>query len=241
MASYKLDKTLQRYKKSANPPVLDRVSFTIDHIHRGNKDCPSTLETVKMLTDHNIPVTVFMECRDPKSGGFIDKKLASEFYVLAPHLITLGIHSLSVGKSQSQQHANLKLIQTIIREITGKTPRLLSYHGAKAGPETGISYEKIEFARGIHCDWSAAKKDDRLNIPVMPMNNVERAFEYTRLRNEAELSSTVFTHTAEMKAGSTKKLVFDTFVNEVVEGRLQAIDYHLAMKQDFYNLPQIAG
>ena len=238
---YKLKKTSNKYQPSANPPILDRVSFTIDHIHQGNKDCPSTLETAEMLVKHKIPFTVFMECRDPKSGGFIDKKLASEIYVLAPHLITLGIHSLSVGKSQFEQHANLKVIQTIIREITDKTPRLLSYHGAKAGPETGITYEKIEFARGIHCDWSAAKKDDKLNTPVMPMNTVERAFEYTRLRNEAGLSSTVFTHTAEMKDGSPKKLVFDTFVNEVVNRRLQAVDYHSAMKQDYYNIRRKAG
>ena len=61
------------YGPSATPPVLDKIVFTIDHIHMGGPGIYSTYEIVKYLVAHKIPVAVFMECTDPVNLCKFDK------------------------------------------------------------------------------------------------------------------------------------------------------------------------
>ncbi|HIO96680.1 MAG TPA: hypothetical protein EYG71_01985 [Leucothrix sp.] len=65
MPTYVQSHVTKTYQVSANPPVLDRVVFTIDHIHHGGPGLYSTLDVVKFLVDKQIPVTVFLQCSDP--------------------------------------------------------------------------------------------------------------------------------------------------------------------------------
>ncbi len=237
MPEYIQSNVRKKYISSANPPILDRVVFTIDHIHNGNSHVPSTLEVVRFLINKKIPVTVFMECKDPRNKCFIDQEEAQKIYNLNPDLITLGVHSLSIKNTQEKQSENLELINDVILNITGSRSTILSYHGKNAGPEPGIHYNNIIYARGINT-WSAPEKDDPLNTPVMGLKTVKSAFEYIKRRNEYGLSATLFVHSVELRNGSPKKRVFDTLVKEVEERRLQALDYYSAMERDFSPNPE---
>jgi hypothetical protein len=233
MKSYIQSNVTTKYEPSANPPILDKVVFTIDHIHNGNQQSPSTYDVVKFLTNKNIPVTIFMECSDPKNRCRLDIKNARKLYELNPDLVTLAVHSLSINNTQEKQTKNLELINQAIIDVTGSKPKTLSYHGKGAGPESGIIYNGILYARGVISEWSTAKKDNRLNTPVIPLSSVKAAFDFTYLRNLAGLSSTLFFHTAELRTGSRKKRIFDTFVKEVSERRLQALPYYESMVVDY--------
>ena len=232
MATYRLSNTTNKYNFSGRPPTLDRVAFTIDHIHAGDHDICSTYEVVKFLVDKNIPVTVFIQATNPSNDYEYDRNNARLIYRLAPHLVTLGVHPKPSGNTAQEQNRVHTVIRNIINDITGKYPVVLSYHGAGAGPEPGITFSGIKYARGIISAW-AAGTDNPLNTPVMVMNSVSRAFEYTSQRNAAGYSSTIFVHTNELTDNSTKKLVFDTFVNEVLSRRIQAVSYYNAMLVDF--------
>jgi hypothetical protein len=212
--------------------VLDKVCFTIDHIHAGNHHTSSTYEVVKYLVDNNIPVTVFIQASNPSNNYEFDRVNARAIYKLAPHLVTLGVHPLHAGHSQHEQQRVHSAISNIIKDVTGKRPTTLSYHGHGAGPEPGIRFSGIKYGRGIGSAW-AAGADDPLDTPVMPSQSVDRTFAYTKERNAAGLSATLFLHTQELRHGSTKKRIFDTFVNEVRQQRLQALSYYDAMESDF--------
>ena len=232
MATYRLSNSNNPYNFSGNPPALDRVIFTIDHIHAGDHDICSTYEVVKFLVDRNIPVAVFIQETNPSNDHEYDRNNARMIYQLAPHLVTLGVHPKPAGHSQQEQNRVHTIIRNIIKDVTGKFPSVLSYHGAGAGPEPGISYSGIKYARGIISSW-AAGTDDPLNTPVMVMNSVSRAYAYTSQRNAAGYSATIFVHTNELRNGSTKKLVFDTFIREVMARRIQAVSYFNGMTVDF--------
>lgn len=233
MPDYVMSNVIKSYGFSANPPALDKVVFTIDHIHPGGSGLYSTLDVVKFLTSRQIPVTVFMQCTDPLNLCPADARNARSIYNLAPHLVSLGAHSLSPGHSQLSQRNNLSLIRNVISSITGADTRILSYHGRGAGPENGITYPGIVYARGIKSHWSTAQQDNPLDTPVMGLNSVDAAFDYTRSRNLAGLSATLFVHSAELRNGSRKKRVFDTFIKEVSAQRLQALPYYSAMTDDY--------
>jgi len=237
MSEYIPSNVLLKYKPSANPPVLDRVVFTIDHIHGGNNHVPSTFDVVKHLIDNNIPVTVFMECSNPKGLCDIDEKEARKIYELNPALVSLGVHALPIGHTQEEQSKRFELICDVIKNIMGKSPVTLSYHGKNAGPENGISFRDIKYARGIK-SWTAAQKNNPLDTPVMGLYKVRSAFNYIKLRNEFGFSATLFVHSAELKVNSPQKRVFDTLIKEVRERRLQAMDYYAAMERDFSKLPK---
>ena len=237
MPNYVPSNVTKSYGFSANPPELDKVVFTIDHIHRGGSGLYSTFDVVKYLVGKQIPVTVFMQCTDPLNLCPADKREAQSIYTLAPHLVSLGAHSLTPGHSQLQQRNNLNLIRNVISSITGENTRILSYHGSGAGPENGISYAGISYARGIKSQWSTAQSDNPLDTPVMGMNSVDAAFDYTRLRNLSGLSATLFVHSMELRNGSRKKRVFDTFIKEVSARRLQALAYQSAMVSDYSSSP----
>lgn len=232
MAAYTLSTIQTQYPASANPPVLDRVTFTIDHIHAGSNTISGTYEVVKFLVDNGIPVTVFMQATSPSNNYEFDRTNASLIYGLAPHLVTLGVHPLSSGNSQSEQTKVYNIISQIIVDVTGSKPLTLSYHGSGAGPEPGISYPGIKYARGIGSTWSPGT-DNRLDTPVVVMNSVQRAFDYTSERNSAGLSSTIFVHTQELLNGSLKKDIFDAFIKNVKAQKLQAVSYYDAMLVDF--------
>lgn len=232
MAAYTLSTIQTQYQASANPPVLDRVSFTIDHIHAGSNTISGTYEVVKFLVDNGIPVTVFMQATSPSNNYEFDRTNASLIYGLAPHLVTLGVHPLSSGNSQSEQTKVYNIISQIIVDVTGSKPLTLSYHGSGAGPEPGISYPGIKYARGIGSAWSPST-GNRLDTPVVVMNSVQRAFDYTSERNSAGLSSTIFVHTQELLNGSVKKDIFDAFIKNVKAQKLQAVPYYDAMLVDF--------
>ncbi|HFC91527.1 MAG TPA: hypothetical protein ENJ51_01805 [Leucothrix mucor] len=232
MATYQLSSIQKTYKFSANPPVLDKVVFTIDHIHAGDHHLSSTYEVVKFLTDHGIPITVFIQATNPSNDYEFDRSNARLIYNLAPHLVTLGVHPLPKGHSQAQQRDTLNIINRIIQDITRKRPITLSYHGSGAGPMLGISFPGIQFARGIHHTW-AVNSDNRLDTPVMPLVSVSRAYEYIHERNNARLSATLFVHSTELRHGSRQRRVFDTLVRDVIQHRLQALPYLQAMQQDF--------
>ncbi len=232
MATYRLSNTTNQYNFAGRPPTLDRVAFTIDHIHAGDHDLCSTYEVVKFLVDRNIPVTVFIQATNPSNDHEYDRNNARMIYRLAPHLVTLGVHPKPSGHSAQEQNRVHTIIRNIIKDVTGSFPVVLSYHGAGAGPEPGITFSGIKYARGILNSW-AAGTDDPKNTPVMVMNSVSRAFAYTSQRNAAGYSSTIFVHTNELTENSTKKLVFDTFVREVMSRRIQAVSYYNAMLVDF--------
>ncbi len=232
MATYQLSNIQKRYNFSANPPVLDKIVFTIDHIHAGSHHLSSTYEVVKFLTDRRIPVTVFIQCTNPSNDYEFDRHNARLIYRLAPHLVTLGVHPLPKGASQQQQHETFHIISDVIRDVTRKTPVILSYHGGGAGPMRGIRFAGIKFARGIRQAWSA-NGDNPLDTPVMPLVSVSRAYEYIHERNNAGLSATLFVHSAELRLGARQRRVFDTLVRDVMQRRLQAIAYQQAMVHDF--------
>ncbi len=232
MPRYQLSNVQKKYPFSANPPVLDKIVFTIDHIHIGDHHLSSTYEVVKYLTDRAIPVTVFIQCTNPSNDYEFDRHNARLIYSLAPHLVTLGVHPLPKGASQRKQYKTLNTISRIIKEVTGKKPVILSYHGRSAGPMRGIHFPGIKFARGIGHAW-AAGGDNPLNTPVMPLVSVSRAYEYIHERNTAGLSATLFVHSAELRRGARPKRVFDTLIRDVVQRRLQAVGYYKAMLHDF--------
>ncbi len=226
------------YKPSANPPMLDRVVFTIDHIHAGDRNLPSTYDVVKHLVENRIPVTIFMECTNPKGFCDVDKKSAREIYNLDPSLVTLGVHALHIGHTQDEQSERLGLLRNVIKEITGSYPKILSYHGKNAGPENGITFRGIKYARGIK-PWLAVKKDNPLNTPVMALYKMKDVFKNIRLRNELGLSAAFFVHTNELTSSKPyNKRALDTLVKNVKEGRLQALDYYTAMERDFSSHPK---
>ncbi len=232
MATYRLSNVTEQYNFAAKPPVLDRVVFTIDHIHAGDHDICSTYEVVKFLVDKNIPVALFIQATNPSNNYEYDRNNARLIYQLAPNLVTLGVHPLPAGHTQAEQNRVHTTIRNIIKDVTGTFPAVLSYHGAGAGPMPGITFSGIKYARGILSAW-AAGTDDPKNTPVMVMNSVSRAFAYTSQRNAAGYSSTIFVHTNELRDGSTKKLVFDTFVKAVEDRKIQAMPYMSAMNVDF--------
>ena len=232
MATYRLINTTNQYNFSANPPVLDRVVFTIDHIHAGDHDYCSTYEVVKFLVDRNIPVTVFMQATNPSNDHEYDRSNARMIYRLAPSLVTLGVHPKPKGNSQQEQNRVHSIIRNIIKDVTGNFPSVLSYHGSGAGPEPDITFSGIKYARGILNSW-AAGTDHPKNTPVMVMNSVSRAFAYTSQRNAAGYSATIFIHTNELRNGTPKKLVFDTFIKEVLSQRINAVAYLEGMNTDF--------
>jgi len=236
MPAYVQSHVVKQYTFSANPPVLDKVVFTIDHIHQGGAGLYSTFDVVKFLVSKQIPVTVFIQCPDPLNLCPKERTNARLLHNLAPHLVTLGAHSLTPGNTQTAQRNNLSLIRDVILDITGVNTQILSYHGSGAGPENGISYAGIRYARGIKSTLMG-QRDNPLDTPVMGLNSVNSAFNYTRSRNQAGLSSALFVHSAELRNGTTKKRVFDTFIKEVSEGRLQALSYLSAMTSDFSTGP----
>lgn len=232
MPTYVQSNTRKTYQNSANPPVLDKVVFTIDHIHQGGPGLYSTYDVVKFLVGKQIPVTIFMQCSDPVNLCPADKRNAKKIYDLNPNLVTLGAHSLQPHSSQLAQRNNLSLIRNVITSITGTYTNIMSYHGHRAGPENGISYAGIHYARGIKST-SLAQRRNPLNTSVMGLSSVDSAFNYIRSRNIAGLSATLFVHSAEIRNGSRRKRVFDTLVKEVSNRRLQALHYHAAMRNDF--------
>ena len=232
MPSYRQDRTSKQYKAIHNTPALDRVCFTLDHIHSGEHGLPSTYEVVKFLVDKRIPVTVFMQATSPSNNYELDRNNARLIYNLAPHLVTLGLHPLSAGNSQQRQTKTQNIISEIIQDVTGKKPNVLSYHGAGAGPEPHIRFPGIKYCRGIGSAW-AVGADQKNDTPVIVLNSVTRALNYAQERNAAGLSATVFIHTQELIRGSSKKRIFDTFVKEVQERRLHAVSYYDAMEVDF--------
>jgi len=235
MPYYRLSHTTQRYPHSARPPVLDRVVFTIDHVHQGGAGLYSTYDVVRYLTDRKIPVTIFIQCTDPRNRCIRDNRYARKIYQLNPALVSLGAHSLSPRTSPARQRENYELIQDTIRSITGVNTQILSYHGRNAGPEAGVSYLGIKYARGIKSAWSTARFDNLLDTPVVPMHSENAAFEYTRLRNLSGFSSTIFVHSLELRNGMRQKRVFDTFIRSVVERKIQAVSYIHAMQADYSN------
>jgi len=220
------------YGESANPPQLDKIVFTIDHIHIGGPGLYSTYDVVAHLVRHKIPVIIFMECTDPGNLCGVDKNHAKKIYELDPQLVSLGVHALPKGNTQEDQSKRLNLINDVIEEITGLRSNVLSYHGAGAGPELGISFENIKYARGIN-SWVAAHRPNKLDTPVMPLNSIEAALKYTKLRNNAGLTATLFTHTVELRSLSIQKIIFDTLIKQVVDQKLQALDYYSAMELDY--------
>ena len=243
MPAYRLSNVQTKYTHASNPPVLDKVVFTLDHIHAGNHHVCSTYEVVKYLVDHGISVTVFIIPFPVNKWGFIrmtnpsnnyafDRNNAQLIYDLDRQRVTLGVHPKPAGNSQQEQTKQLNIINGIIQDVMGRKSTILSYHGHRAGPEPGIRFAGIQYARGIINYWSIGTGNP-LNTPVIPFNSVTRAFEEVHTRSEAGLSSTIFVHSQELTNGSTKKRVFDSFVKEVMQRRLQAVPYLQAMQQDF--------
>jgi len=220
------------YGESANPPRLDKIVFTIDHIHIGGPGIYSTYDVVAHLVKHKIPVTVFMECSDPANLCRVDKKNAKAIYELDPQLVSLGAHALPKGHTQEEQSKRLNLINNVIQEVTGKKSNVLSYHGADAGPEPGITFDGIRYARGIR-SWIAAHRPNKLDTPIMFLNSVESAFKYIKIRNNAGLTATLFVHTVELRSLSKIKIIFDTLIKQITDRQLNAINYYSAMELDY--------
>ncbi len=231
MPNYSPDFVSDSYNFAANPPVLDKIVFTIDHIHQGGPGLYSTLDVVRHLLSKSIPVTIFLQCTDPANLCAHDSRQAQDVFNLNPNLVSFGIHTLPRGNSQTVQSNNLSLINNMILSITGQRPIISSYHGANAGPENSISFAGVQFARGIHSHWSDAQQDNRLNTPVMGLNSINQSFNFIRFRNQANLSATLFVHSAELTNGSNKKKAFDTLVKAVSDRDLQALDYLTAMQE----------
>ena len=234
MPAYQLSNVQTRYPHASNPPVLDKIVFTIDHIHSGDHHTSSTYEVVKYLTDHKIAVTVFIQCTNPSNNYEFDRNNAQLIYDLSPQLVTLGVHPKPAGTSQQEQTKQVQIISGIIKDVTGRSTNIMSYHGHRAGPEPGIHFPGMKYARGIINYW-AVGTDNPLNTPVIPLNSVTRAFEEVHTRSEAGLTSTIFVHSKELRNGSTKKRVFDSFVREVMQRHLQALPYEKAMIEDFHS------
>ena len=237
MPTYTPSFVTESYSFAANPPILDRVVFTIDHIHQGGPGLYSTADVVSHLVAKGIPVTVFVQCTDPANLCALDAKNAQDLVNLNPSLVTLGIHSLPRGASQFEQTNNLNLLSDMITNITGVRPIISSYHGANAGPEPGITLNGVQYARGVLSQWSTAQLDDPLNTPVMGLNSVSSAFDFTRLRNLSDLSACLFVHSVELTNGSNRKLVFDTLVKAIEDRKLQAVSYLDAMRADYESTP----
>lgn len=225
------------YSFSANPPVLDKIVFTIDHIHQGGAGLYSTLDVVRHLVSRRIPVTVFLQCTDPGNFCALDSRNAEDVFNLDPDLVSFGLHTLPRGNSQTVQSDNLNLISNMILNITGQRPVISSYHGANAGPENGISFAGVQYARGIHSQWSTVQEDDQLNTPVMGLNTINQSFGFIRFRNQVDLTATLFVHSAELTNGSSRKKSFDTLVKAVSSRNLQAVDYLSAMQADYAAVP----
>ncbi|MEH6457915.1 MAG: peptidoglycan-binding domain-containing protein [Cocleimonas sp.] len=221
------------YNFASNPPILDKIVFTIDHIHQGGTGLYSTLDVVRHLVSKRIPVTIFLQCSDPSNLCALDSQNAQAVFNLDPNLVSFGLHTLPRGNSQTVQRNNLSLISNMILNITGRRPEISSYHGANAGPENGISFAGVQYARGIHSLWSTAQLDDQLNTPVMGLNTINKSFDFIQFRNQADLSATLFVHSAELTNGSSKKKIFDTLVKAVNDHNLQAVDYLTAMNADY--------
>ncbi len=237
MPNYIPDFVFDTYSFSANPPVLDKIVFTIDHIHQGGAGLYSTLDVVRHLVSKLIPVTVFLQCTDPANLCALDSRNAQDVFNLDPNLVSFGIHTLPRGNSQIAQSDNLNLISNMILNITGQRPVISSYHGGNAGPENGISFADIQYARGIHSQWSTVQEDDRLNTPVMGLNTINQSFGFIRFRNQVDLTATLFVHSAELTNGSSRKKSFDTLVKAVSSRNLQALDYLSAMQADYAATP----
>ncbi len=241
MPTYNPSFVTQQYLHSANPPFLDKVVFTIDHLHEGGPGIYSTFDVVKYLVSKQIPVTIFIQCTDPNNLCPAERRMAQNVYDLDHNLVSLGAHSLTRGNSQANQNNNLDKVKDVIADITGSNPEILSYHGSNAGPENGISYPGITYARGITSAWSAAQMDNPLNTPVMNINSVNAAYNFIQQRNAANLSATLFVHSVELTSGSQKKVTFDTIVADVVGRRLQALPYLSAMQSDYTGTIPIPG
>ncbi|WP_299876877.1 peptidoglycan-binding protein [uncultured Cocleimonas sp.] len=233
MPTYNPSFVMQQYLHAANSPFLDKVVFTIDHLHEGGPGIYSTFDVVKHLVSKQIPVTIFIQCSDPLNFCPAEKRIAQSIYDLDHNLVSLGAHALTRGNSQANQSNNLDKIKDVIADITGAEPRIMSYHGSNAGPENGISYSGIIYARGIISTWSDASADNPLNTPVMNINSVNAAYDFIQQRNAANLSAALFVHSVELTSGSIKKTTFDTIVADVVGRRLQALPYLSAMQTDF--------
>jgi len=232
MPTYNPSFVTQHYLHAANPPFLDSVVFTIDHLHDGGPGIYSTFDVVKHLVGKQIPVTIFIQCSDPLNFCPAERRIAQSIYDLDHNLVTLGAHALISGNSQANQSNNLDKVKDVITDITGVSPKVLSYHGSNAGPENGISYSGITYARGVISTWSAAQMDNPLNTPVMNINSASAAYDFIQQRNAADLSATLFVHSVELTSGSNKKTAFDTLVADVVGRRLQALPYLSAMQSD---------
>lgn len=224
-------------QKEVQPNVvtkLAKVAFTIDHIHDGNHWVMSTYDQVKNLVEKNIPVTVFLQATDPSDNYNNDKTNAKKIYDISPKLVTLGIHTLPRTASEKQQTENITTLREIIHDVTGTPPSVLSYHGpgAASDPNINLQLQDIRFARGIMSVWGASSGNP-LDTPVITLKSVNRAFASIHERHSAGLSSTLFVHSAELTAGSTKKAIFDALIEAVLQGRLQAISYLKAMQNDF--------
>ncbi len=233
MPTYNPSFVTQHYLHAANPPLLDKVVFTIDHLHEGGPGIYSTFDVVEYLVSKQIPVTIFIQCSDPLNFCPAERRIAQSIYDLDHNLVTLGAHALISGSSQANQSDNLAKVKDVIADITGANPKVLSYHGSKAGPENGISYPGITYARGVISTWSDAQMDNPLNTPVMNINSVNAAYNFIQQRNAANLSATLFVHSVELTSGSQKKLTFDTLVADVVGRRLHALPYFAAMQSDY--------
>ena len=53
MLTYRPSNVAKPYRYAANPPHLDKLSFTLDHIHAGNGSVCSTYELVRYLIQIN--------------------------------------------------------------------------------------------------------------------------------------------------------------------------------------------
>ena len=239
MPNYSPEFVSDSYSFAANPPILDKVVFTIDHIHMGGAGLYSTQDVVRHLVSKRIPVTIFVQCTDPANFCAVDSTQAQNIFNLDPNLVSFGIHTLPRGNSQAAQSNNLNLISNMILNITGKRPIISSYHGANAGPENGITFSGVQYARGVHSNWSTVQEDNPLDTPVMGLNNVSQSFDFVRFRNLADLSATLFVHSAELRNGTSKKKAFDTLIRAVTDQKLQALSYEAAMRLDYSAAPVV--
>jgi len=233
MPTYNPSFITQHYLHAANSPFLDKVVFTIDHLHEGGPGIYSTFDVVKHLVSKQIPVTIFVQCSDPQNLCPAERRIARSIYDLDHNLVSIGAHALTSGNSQASQSDNLNKVKDVIADITGSNPEIMSYHGSNAGPENGISYSGITYARGVISTWSDAQMDNPLNTPVMNINSVSAAYDFIKQRNAANLSATLFVHSVELTSGTIKKTTFDTIVADVIGRRLQAIPYLSAMQSDY--------
>jgi len=224
---------IDKYEGSGYSSGLDKIAFTIDHIDMGDAKRSSTYEVVKYLTDHEIPVTVFMQSHNSENHEQ-DKENALQIYKLAPHLVTLGIHPLARHHTPEDQSRDFNIISCMIEDITGKKCITLSYHGNKAGPMKGIDFPGIKFARGIICPSHTSCNDDQsLNTPVLPLAHLLYTYKLIKKENIDGRSATLFVHSIELSSSVEKKIIFDTLINDVVFKRLDALHYLEAMEENY--------